>query len=174
MDKLKEMEARLWDYIDGNLSTPERSAIDKLIAEQAEWRSQYEELLQVHQLLRSSELEQPSMRFTRDVMDEIARYQIAPAARNYINNKIVWGIGVFFITMILGLVVYGLGQINWSEAADSKSTLGVDFDKLNYGKMFSNDFVNVFLMLNVVLGLMLLDRYLTSRKKKAMQQARRI
>jgi regulatory protein YycI of two-component signal transduction system YycFG len=37
--------------------------------------------------------------------------------------------------------------------------------------MFNNTFVNVFMMLNVVLGLMLLDRYLDRKKKELMKEA---
>jgi len=37
--------------------------------------------------------------------------------------------------------------------------------------MFNNTFVNAFMMLNIVLGLMLLDRYLDRKKKEFMKQA---
>jgi len=40
---------------------------------------------------------------------------------------------------------------------------------VDYGRMFNNTFVNAFMMLNVVLGLMLFDRYLNSRRKKWME-----
>jgi hypothetical protein len=171
MDNLDEMEARLWEYIDGGPTAEERPAIEKLIADNAAWKARYHELLEVHQSLSFVELEQPSLRFTKNVMEEITRYQIAPAAKTYINNKIVWGIGIFFFTMLAGFLVYGLAQIDWSAADDSGSTLGIDLNKVDYSKMFSNGFVNAFMMLNVILGLVLLDRYLNNKKKQLMKEA---
>jgi len=166
MDNLNEMEVKLWEYIDGFSSDAERSAVEKLIAENSEWKAKYHELLQVHQSLDLVELEAPSMRFTKNVMEEIAKYHIAPATKTYINSKIVWGIGLFFITMIVGFLIYGLGQIDWSVAGDSKSTLGIDLTRVDYSQMFNNDLMNGVMMLNIILGLFLLDRYLSNKNKK--------
>ena len=165
----ENIEVKLWEYIDGSSTAEEKSAIEKLIAEHAEWKAKYHELLEVHQSLNLVELEEPSLRFTKNVMEEIAKYHIAPATKTYINSKIIWGIGIFFITTIIGFLVYGLSQINWSTAQDSKSALGIDFTKVDYTSMFNNTFVNVFLMLNVVLALMLFDRYLSNKRKEYMK-----
>lgn len=164
-----DKEARLWEYIDGSCELSERSAIERLIAENAAWKEKYEELLQLHQLIGQTELEQPSLRFTKNVMEEIARYQIAPAAKSYINNKIIYGIGIFFLTLIAGFLVYGLSQVDWS--AGSGNAGSIDFTKVDYSKVFNNSFVNIFMMINVVLGLMLLDRYLSSKRKKFIHEA---
>jgi len=160
------IEVRLWEYIDGLSSNEEKSVVEKLIAENAGWRAKYHELLQVHQSLNLVELEEPSMRFTKNVMEQIAKYQIAPATKTYINSKIIWGIGIFFLTMIVGFLIYGIGQIDWTVAGDSKSTLGVDLSKVDYGQMFNSNLMNGVMMLNVVLGLFLLDRYLANKNRK--------
>lgn len=166
-----EMEIKLWAFIDGFVTGEEGSAIEKLIAENTEWKNKYAELLQVHESLNLVELEQPSMRFTKNVMEEIAKYQIAPAAKNYINNKIIWSIGLFFLTMLVGFLVYGIGQIDWSAGTDSGASLGIDLNKIDYSKIFNNNLMNVFMMLNVVLGLFLLDRYLANKRKKLVKDA---
>ncbi len=49
--------------------------------------------------------------------------------------------------------------------------LPIDLSKVDYGKFFNNTFVNVFMMMNVVLGLMLLDRYLAAKKKKVSERS---
>ena len=162
------IDDRLWEYIDGSGSVEEKSAIEKMIETNKQWKEKYHELLEVHQLVQSSTLEEPSLRFTKNVMEEIAKYQIAPAAKTYINNKIIWGIGIFFITLFVGFLIYGFGQVDWS-AGDNN--LPIDISKVNYGRFFNNTYVNVFMMINVVLGLMLLDRYLAARKKKLQKEA---
>ena len=174
MNKQQTTEERLWDYIDGISSPGERTVIEQLIQTDLEWKSKYSELLEVQQLLQSSELEAPSMRFTKNVMEEIAKLQIAPATRNYINKRIIWGIGAFFITLIIGFLVYGFGQIDWTAQSDSKLPVdltNVDFSKVDYSKMFNNNLVNGFMMLNVILGLFLLDRYLANKRKKFHEEA---
>jgi len=162
------IDDRLWEYIDGSGSVEEKSAIEKMIETNKQWKEKYHELLELHQLVQSSTLEEPSLRFTKNVMEEIAKYQIAPAAKTYINNKIIWGIGIFFITLFVGFLIYGFGQVDWS-AGDNN--LPIDISKVNYGRFFNNTYVNVFMMINVVLGLMLLDRYLAARKKKLQKEA---
>ncbi|TMI71696.1 MAG: hypothetical protein E6H09_13235 [Bacteroidetes bacterium] len=159
----RDMDERLWNYIDGTSEVAERSAIEQLIQTNAEWKAKYHELLDVNSLLQSSELEEPSLRFTKNVMEEIARLHIAPAAGSYINNRVIWGIGIFFITVILGFLVYGFGQIDWS-SSDGK--MPVDFGKIDYSKFFNNTYMNIFIMINVVLGLFLLDRYFANKRKK--------
>ena len=163
------IDDRLWEYIDGQSLIEERSAIEKLIETNKQWKEKYHELLELHQLVQSSTLEEPSLRFTKNVMEEIAKYQIAPATKAYINNKIIWGIGIFFITLIIGFLIYGFGQVDWNASGDNK--LPIDISKVDYGKFFNNTYVNVFMMINVVLGLMLLDRYLAAKKKKLQKEA---
>ncbi len=65
-------------------------------------------------MLRKEELEMPSLRFTKNVMEEIAQYQVAPATKNYINKNVIRGIFAFFLIMISGLLIYFIGQIHWS------------------------------------------------------------
>jgi magnesium-transporting ATPase (P-type) len=115
-------------------------------------------------MLKSTELDSPSMRFTRNVMEEIARLHIAPATKNYINNKIIWGIGFFFITLLVGFLVYGFGQMDWSSGENS--TLSENLHKVDLSKFFNNTWVTVFMMINVVLGLVLLDNYLSNKRKE--------
>ncbi len=165
MNTQQQMEERLWNYIDGACAADERSAIEQLLDINMEWQSKYRELLNVHQLLQSTELEEPSMRFSRNVMEEIAKLHIAPATKTYINKKIVYGIGAFFMIMIVGFLVYGFSQIDWSAGSNSNNLIPINFDKVNFNVFFNNTYVNMFMMLNVVLALMFLDRYLANKKK---------
>jgi len=169
MDPQMDMELQLWEYIDGFADAGQRARIERLLAEQAEWRAKYEELLQTHQLLSFTELEQPSLRFTRNVMEAIAREQIAPASRQYINNRIIWGIGIFFLTLILGLLAYGIEQVDWA-AGKTPNTMGIDFNKVDYSALSDNQWMNAFLGLNIILGLFLLDRALSARREEQMRR----
>ena len=156
-------EERLWEYIDGISSPEEKSAIEKLLEINAEWRAKYSELLEVQQLMQSSELEEPSMRFTKNIMDEIARLQIAPATKTYINKNIIRGIAAFFIILITGFLIYGFAQVTWDTG---ESSYMPDMSKMDFSKFFNNTYMNIFLMINVILGLFLLDRYFSDKRSK--------
>lgn len=165
------MEERLWEYIDGFIDFSERQAIEKLISENAEWKTRYHQLLEIHEAMNLEELDHPSLRFSKNVMEEIAKHSIAPAAKTYINNKIIWAISIFFITLFFGFLIYGLVQIDWSVPDNSKKTWSIDLNKIDYNKIFNNNFVTIFMMLNIVLGLLLLDSYLNKKKKEFVKKA---
>jgi hypothetical protein len=156
-------EERLWEYIDGISSPEESAAIEQLLATDPVWHSKYKELLEVHQLMNSTELEEPSMRFTKNVMDDIARMQIAPATKTYINKNIIRGITICFLLLIVGFLVYGFSQIEWTT---SDKSVMPDLGNIDYSKFFNNTYMNIFMMINVVLGLFLLDRYLSNKREK--------
>ena len=166
---IQNIENRLWEYIDGQSSPEEKTTIEKLLESNRQWQEKYHELLEVHQLAQSSALEEPSMRFTKNVMEEIAKYHIAPATKNYINKKIIWGIAAFFIILITGFLVYGFGQVDWNAKGDTN--LPLDISKVDFSRFFNNTYINIFMMINVILGLMLLDRYLSSKKKNLQKEA---
>lgn len=161
-------EARLWEYIDGTSSAEERAALEKLLVTDPAWQAKYNELLEVHELMHSSELEEPSMRFTKNVIDDIAKMQIAPAAKVYINKNIIRGISICFMLLIGVFLLYGVIQLDWKSADGSflPAPIDIGVDKVNYGRFFNNTYMNIMLMVNVVLGLFLLDRYLSNKNKK--------
>jgi hypothetical protein len=158
------MEERLWEYIDGTSNDAENAEINRLIHADNEWKSKYEELLELQQLIHSSELEQPSMRFTQNVMEEISKLYIAPATKTYINKKIIFGIGGFFLTMIAGLLIYSFAQVNWNEGSESSRVS--DLSSVNWAGMLNNSYMNIFMMVNTVLALVLLDKYLGRKKER--------
>lgn len=173
MNTESPMEDRLWDYIDGRCGETERSAIEELLATQREWQEKYSELLNVHALLDGSDLEAPSLRFTRNVMEEIAKHHVAPATKTYINKNIIRGIGAFFLTMILGFTVFILSQFKWAGlfASSGKPTITPDLglsrlNNVDVSKAFNGAYVSVFMLIAIVMGFILLDFYL-QRKKKA-------
>src|ERR1041384_292480 len=143
MDTLQNMESRLWEYIDERCTPGEKTVIDQLLENNREWREKYRELMNVHLLMQSTELEEPSMRFTKNIMEKIARYQISPATKKYINQKIIWSISAFFILLFTGFLIYGLGQLNWSSGGGNNNNIGIDLSKIDFSKVFSNTYVNI-------------------------------
>jgi|SRR5688572_30442827 len=164
MNTQHNIEERLWNFIDGNIPAHERSVIGKLLESDTVWKAKYQELLEVNDMLKSSTLDAPSLRFTRNVMEAIAKTQMAPATKSYLNKRVIWGLGFFFIALVAGFLIYGFAQMGASTGEETR--LSKDISKLDFSKFFSNTWVNVFLMINVVLGLFLLDNYLSNKRKE--------
>jgi hypothetical protein len=168
MNTQHNIEERLWNFIDGTVSVDEKSVIEQLLQNNAEWKVKYNELLQVNEMLQSSDLESPSLRFSKNVMEEISKLHIAPATKSYINKKIIWSIGFFFIAMLIGVLIYGFGQMTFGSGEET--TISKNISKVDFSKFFSNTWVNAFMMINVVIGLVLLDNYLSNKRKEFRKQ----
>lgn len=163
----QEMEEKIWSYIDGTSSKDEVAFVEQMIAADANWRAKYSELKEINQLLKADmELEQPSMRFSMNVMDQLQGLQPAPATKQYINKTIIRSIAVFFILSIVGFLVYSFTLIDWSSPASTGEGYQLPSMSFDYKLFLNSTWLNVLLMLNVVMGLLYLDNYLR-RKKKA-------
>lgn len=163
----------MWDHIDGLGSVEERSLVEDLITGNREWQLKYRELLEIQHAMHGEELETPSLRFTRNVMEEIARTRIAPAANSYINKRIIRGIGAFFLTTIGACLIYLLAQIRFYGSNSPGAGFGYPLEwkdrlnSFNWGRIFNSTSINIFLMVNLVLGLMLLDMWLEKKKRQS-------
>jgi hypothetical protein len=162
----QQMEEKIWGYIDGSSSKEEVAFVEQMIATDATWRVKYSELKEINQLLKADmELEQPSMRFTMNVIDQLQGLQPAPATKKYINKTIIRSIAVFFIVTIVGFLIYGFTLIDWSSTPSSGEGYQLPSFSFDYKLFLNSTWLNVLLMLNVVMGLLYLDRYLRRNKK---------
>ncbi len=168
MNNEQHIDEQLWKYIDGFAAAEERTAIEELIRHNLDWKQRYDELLNLQQMLQQyTETEEPSMRFTQNVMDQVAMIKVAKATGAYINKKIIRGLALFFIITIASVMIFNLGHINWSSTGTATGSLDTGLDKVEPGKYLNSTVINIVIMLNVILGLALFDRYLTNKKKKA-------
>jgi hypothetical protein len=165
----EQIEQHIWDYIDG-LSTPaEKQMVEQLLQTDQQWMTVYNDLKGFNEMIGSSDiLDQPSLRFTRNVMEDVAKYKVAPPASSYINKKIIIGIAAFFIISIIGFLIYGISFIDLS-APGSISDTSMQKLNIDWSKYFNSTVMNVFLLMDVVAGLMLLDRYLRRKKEAGVQ-----
>jgi len=103
-------------------------------------------------------------------MEEISKLHIAPATKSYINKRIIIGLGIFFVSMIVGFLIYGFGQVDWA-AGESSTTFADTLKKVDYSRFFNNTWLNVLMMINLVLGLFLFDAYLNNKRKEYRKEA---
>lgn len=161
---MMNMEDRLWDYIDGVCSPEERSAIDQLLKTDATLKMKYDELLSFHQQLQSIELDEPSMGFKNRVMEQVLASPHPSTLKTKVDRRIITGIAAFFILSIGGILGYMLSQINWGSQG-SIPFPKVEVPVVNWSLLGSSSFTLFFLSVNVVLGLMLLDKVIAARRR---------
>jgi hypothetical protein len=155
----EEDEVVLWAYIDGNLPASEKIAVEKLVAENKAWASRYNEFSELHRLLQVSEMEVPSLRFTKNVMEAIGLPEGAPRVKQYIDKRLIWCISGALGVLLIGLFCYGLLVAGESETT-SYQYIGTYLKEINYSAFFDRDFIHIFMMLNVLGSLVLADRFL--------------
>jgi hypothetical protein len=162
----QEMEKLIWDFIDERCSPEDKEIISRRLAEDQLWKDSYLQLLGIHDMLKKDELEVPSLRFSKNIMEEIANYQVAPAAKSYINKNVIRIFAAFFLTMIIGLFIYFLGQIHWVNQSSNNliPTYSQEADKINWSKFLNNSYVNIFIGINIILGLILTDKYFQGKR----------
>ena len=161
----------IWAYIDGTCDEAEQQRIAGLIATDAVWQSQYQELRLLNEALNGSlEMDQPSMRFTKDVMDIVATTHIARPASTFINPLVIKGIAAFFIISIALFTGYVVLNVQWhrpSKTFLNLSDLSLDHmtRNMHLEQLLSNATINVVLGCTVVLGLVFLDSVLRKSRK---------
>ncbi len=163
----QEIDKLIWEYIDGSCSVSDEENIKRLLTDNPLWKERYIQMMEIHALLQKEELEMPSLRFSKNVLEEIARYNVAPATKNYINKNVIHGIAAFFLLMIIGLLIYFIGQIQWVSYSSNNliPSYSQDAIKFNWSKFFNNSYVNIFIGINVILGLLFIDKYMLEKKK---------
>ncbi len=162
------IEERMQQYLDGQVTTEERSYIEEMISTNSKWSRLYEELSEVHRLL-SNNLEpiEPSMRFTKNIMEEIAGLDIAKPIRLRQNPWIFRIAGGILGAILLGILVHLFSLADFtSEGSGNRWRLPeISIPEVKWTSYLSGGFSLALLMICTVLGLLLLDTFLQVKRK---------
>ncbi|MGN7987258.1 anti-sigma factor family protein [Pedobacter sp. 22226] len=155
-------EQQLWDYIDGNLNASDRKNIAEKIESDTEIKSLYEDLLKLNSAFGELDLDEPSMSFTRNVMESVASEPAPVAMKTQVDKKIIYGIGGFFVISLLILFGYVLYNSDLSMPEFNFNTRL----NLNLDKYITPTVLYSFLFFDLVIGLVFLDQFLRKKMHK--------
>ena len=155
------MEQQIWDYLDGSCSEQERKSIAVLIETDPVYRSTYSELKVLHEELGVIDLDEPSMGFTRNVMERISAMPVAGSIKSLIDKRIIYGIAAFFLLSILVLLALVFSQVDWARPVTA--ALPLDLPRLDYTSYINSTYMQIFFLADIVLGLYILDTVLRKR-----------
>jgi len=160
----QNIELQLWAYIDGLCNDNDKAYVENKIATDLQWKTQYNQLISLHTtIFANKDLEQPSMRFSKNVMDIIEQDAIIPAKRQYLNPFIIRGIFAFFILSLISFLTYSLFTADWSHT-NSRIANTTSLSQFSFGKLFNNEFFNLLIWINIVIGLLLVDTLLRRKR----------
>lgn len=171
MEDRDNIEIRLWELIDGISNEADMEQVSVLIATDPIWKAKYEELLSFNAAIVSGlELDEPPVRFTKNVMDMVADVKMAPSINGYINPSVIKGIAAFFVISIILVVGYSLSTVSWTITASSFKMPSLKLPALDLPAHFNSTFINVAIGINVILGLLFADMMLRKRDRKKQHQ----
>jgi len=156
---MKTIDEEIWAYIDGSCDALERTRIAEKIATDESYALAFQELSKLNELMASEELEEPSMSFSRNVMDAVAQ-EIAPKKLNTkVNNGIIYGIAAFFLLSLSAIFIYVVAN---SSPTVSTAEFKLPSPAFNFdlSEVLSPLSMKIFLMVDLTLALLYMDRLL--------------
>ena len=161
---MKNLEEKIWDYIDGFATEQERIDLEDLLKQNPIAQQKFEELNSLNFDFKDLELDQPSMSFSANIMREIN----SPLSKSAsIDKRIIYSIGSLFGLTMAACVLLILFNIDWSTGSNYNfelpnlsfsnaiSTFTEKYQYLFYG----------FLMFDIAVALLFFDSYLNKRKE---------
>lgn len=157
------IEQKIWDYLDGKYAPTEARAIEELIGTDPEYKAAYEEITMIHQSLQQMDWEEPSLAFTRNIMDKIKDEPVPGSIQALVDKRIIRGLlGVFLGVIVAGLLIV-LFQVDWSDGGGN--TFGLKIPERVLSVSASNWALKAFFFADTVIFLYLFDYFMRRRTK---------
>jgi len=160
---MTKQEEQLWNYIDGFCTNTEKAEIEAKLATDTAFRQLYIQLLEVNkQLATHLEIDEPSMSFTRNIMEQV-QHEIAPMKlKTKVDKRIIYVIGGFFSLTLLAVLVYAFATATPNFTFEMPSiNLETDIQPL-----LTLTALKIFLFVDAVLLLIYFDSYLRRKSKR--------
>jgi hypothetical protein len=158
------IEKRIWDYLDGTDTAEQRELTGQLIKSDPLYRQVYNECNSFNSLVSAIDQEEPSMGFSRNVMERINLEPAHASFKSLIDRRIIFGIAGFFLFTITALLVVLFYQIDWTQTTGFK-TPEFTMPAIDPAKYLNSTFINTFFFVDIIIGLYLLDGFLRKKLK---------
>ncbi|PZF74627.1 anti-sigma factor family protein [Taibaiella soli] len=152
-----EIDQRIWAYIDGLDTATEKQKTEMLLATDRAWKETYERLLAMQSLLSDKNLlDEPSMRFTQNIMEQLATVQPAHKMQPLAKSWVVKLLGAFFV---LSTILWGVLLFTTKGTGNTQIFHWEFSSKENHNLLFFGAAIYI------VVLLVLADRYRSFRKQ---------
>jgi hypothetical protein len=154
---MKNLEEQIWDFIDGNLSESESQKIQHLINSDQEVERMYKNFLSFNVFTTNMDLEEPSMSFTRNVMDDVATIPAPVLLKTKVDNRVIYGIAAFFGIALIAVFVFAIYK-----SSGEKSSLQFDFS-INTDFFENKILLSTFLAADLIIAMLFIDGVVRKR-----------
>lgn len=158
---MKSKEEQIWEYIDGQLTPEDRSMVAVKIAKDDSYALIYTEMMELHQLMCATELEEPSMAFTRNIMEKVNLESAPLSLKTKVDTRIIYSLAAVFLLAIAAVSIYAIANSNFTITGLSGPTFNFT---LNLQQLVSPIALQTFIFVDIILALLCLDRYYRSKK----------
>src|SRR4051812_18278006 len=117
---IAEIEKMIWSYLDHECSEAEAMEVSMLLKTDDIWKVKYLEIFELHQTLaEKTELQEPSMRFAKDIMEIVEKEKIVHPVKTYLNRWVIGGIIAFFVVNVSGIIINLLSSQDAAKGGNS-------------------------------------------------------
>ncbi|WP_026897542.1 hypothetical protein [Daejeonella oryzae] len=156
---MNTIEQRIWDYLDNSCTQKEHQEIKHLIETDPDYKTVYNELKDLSQVFSSIELDEPSMGFTRNVMNKVNLEPLTETFKSTTDKRIIYGIAAFFLLSISAMLAVVFYQMDWSQPV-SGTLQQYKLPDVNFSSYLNSTVINSFFFADIILALYLLDNFL--------------
>lgn len=157
---MNSIEEQIWEYIDGFGTPKERQALQSKIESDAAYATVYAEMKALHELMTATELEEPSMSFTRNIMDKVTLEVPPVSLKTKVDTRIIYSLAAVFILAIVFVFGYAIANSTFT----FRDLMASSFDfTLNLEPFVNPLTLQTFLFIDIILALLYLDRLYRSK-----------
>jgi hypothetical protein len=164
LNEKEKMEMQLWSYIDGSFDAQQQQRVAALIASDKNWEAKFNELSALHMAMTASfPSDAPSLRFSKNVMEDIGNIRIAPPAQKYINIRLIKGIAASFIVALTIALGLAFASADWHTTTRRTATFP-GFLKYDLSGLFDPRMFHIIITINVIVALLFMDAWLRHKR----------
>ena len=116
-------ETLLWKYIDGECSAEEQQQVEHMLDRDERLRQSFDLMQRMHEKLSEQSPDQPSMRFTKNLMEQLPQLYTSPSRQPLMSPAWIYGITA---VLVLAAIVASFFQTSNGAAAHPPFGLNID------------------------------------------------
>lgn len=161
---MKNFEQLIWNYLDGIASEEERKHTEQLLESDHEFLTLFEELSAIHLQMSALELDEPSMSFSRNLMEKIQLEHSLVPQKSLLGKWLINGIALFFLSTILCVLGILFFKVEWSQSSE---TAWFDFTmpQFAFGSSSYSFLINLFVFVDIIVVLYFFDVFFSKKMK---------
>ena len=161
---MKNFEQLIWNYLDGIASEEERKHTEQLLESDSEFLTLFEELSAIHLQISALDLDEPSMSFSRNLMEKIQLEHSLMPQKSLLGKWLINGIALFFLSTILCVLGILFFKVEWSQSSE---TAWFDFTMPQFalGSSSYSFLINLFVFVDIIVVLYFFDVYISKKMK---------